>query len=81
MFREDSKCSRYMIYSLLASQYYVQNHVNETLSQMNNVLVDDLNDLMWSGLEDSSGAPFLYINVGSSWFSFWKGPAKLRIIL
>ena len=57
IFREDSKCSRYMIYSMLASRYYVQAHQNETLNQLNEILVTDLNQLMEYGVETSSGVP------------------------
>ena len=57
MFREDAKCSRYMIYSLLASRYYIRDHINESLNQLNIAVVNDLNNLMSSGIAASSGVP------------------------
>ncbi|CAE7833162.1 unnamed protein product [Symbiodinium sp. CCMP2592] len=44
VFREHSKASRYMIYSLLASRYFVNGKTNETLQHLNAAVVKDINE-------------------------------------
>ena len=55
IFREHSKASRYMIYSLLASKYWIQGKTNETLHQLNSAVANDINEVMQKGIESSSG--------------------------
>ena len=55
MFREHSKASRYMIYSLLASRYFVNGKTNETLQHLNAAVAKDINEVMQKGIQNSSG--------------------------
>ena len=55
VFREHSKASRYMIYSLLASRYLVNGKTNETLQHLNAAVVKDINEVMQKGIQCSSG--------------------------
>ena len=56
LYRTDAKASRYIIYSLLASRYFIQGKTNLTLQALNAMVVQDLNCLMRDGLPTSSGA-------------------------
>ncbi|CAE7194098.1 unnamed protein product [Symbiodinium sp. CCMP2592] len=63
IFREHSKASRYMIYSLLASKYWIQGKTNETLQQLNAAVANDINGVMQKGIETTSGETYYFVVV------------------
>ena len=44
-----------MIYSILASRYFVNGKTNETLQHLNAAVVKDINEVMQKGIQSSSG--------------------------
>ena len=57
--RTDSKASRYLVYTLPTSAYYLQGKVNVTLQGLNKALVRDLTSLATTGIETDDGVSCL----------------------